>query len=91
MPGDYVKQCRDHVTLYKRDNELYVIYPFTDELEDAAGACATLCILAKHGGVLNAASCDKHVQKLRWGSPEHLLQELQSRCDHIVIPVLRVV
>lgn len=91
MPGDYVKQCRDHVTLYKRDNKLYVIDRFTDELEDAAGACAALCVLAKHGGVLNAASCDEHVQKLRWGSPEHLLQELQSRCDHIVIPVLRVV
>lgn len=64
---------------------------FTNELEDAAGACPALGVLPKHCAVLNAAGSDEHVQKLRWGSPEHLLQELQSCCDHIVIPVLSVV
>lgn len=64
---------------------------FTNELEDATGACTALSVLAKYGGVLNAAGSDEHVQELRRGSPEHLLQELQSCCDHIVIPMLSVV
>lgn len=63
----------------------------TDELQDAAGASAALRLLAKHGGVRNAAGGDEHVQELWRRSPEHLLQELQSGRDHVVIPVLRVV
>ena len=87
----------------KGDNKLYEHGPnqwpdvktltdvFTDKLEDAAGARATLSVLPKHGGMCNAACGDEHVQEFWWGSPEHLLQELQSCCHHIVIPVLCVV
>lgn len=46
---------------------------FTNELKDAAGACTALSVLSKHSGVLDAAGGDEHVQKLRRGSPEHLL------------------
>lgn len=46
---------------------------FTDKFKDAAGACATLSILPKHSGVLDAAGSDEHVQKFWWGSPKHLL------------------
>lgn len=64
---------------------------FTNELQDATGARAALGVLSEHGGILDAASRDEQVQELRWGRPEDLLQELQRRCDHIMIPMLRVV
>lgn len=64
---------------------------FTNELQDATGTSAALGILSEHSGVLDAARGDEHVQELRRGGPEDLLQELQRCCDHIVIPVLRVV
>lgn len=64
---------------------------FTNELQNAAGTCAALCILSEHSGVLDAAGGDEHVQELWRGRPEDLLQELQSRCDHIMIPMLSVV
>lgn len=64
---------------------------FTNELQDATGTRAALGVLSEHGGVLDAAGRDKHVQELRRGGPEDLLQELQRRCDHVMIPMLRVV
>lgn len=68
-----------------------MIDAFTDELQDAARARTTFSVLSENSGILNAAGSDEHVQKLRRGCPERLLQELQRCCDHIVIPVLRVV
>lgn len=64
---------------------------FTNELQDATGTCTALCVLSEHSGILDATHGDEHVQELWWGGPEDLLEELQRRCDHIMIPVLRVV
>lgn len=62
----------------------------TYQLQDASRSSTALWVLAKHSGLWNAARSDEHVQKFWWWSPEHLLQELQSSCDHVVIPVLGV-
>lgn len=64
---------------------------FTDELEDAARTRAALGVLSEHTRVLDAAGSDEHVQKLRRRGPQHLLEELQSCRDNIVVPVLRIV
>lgn len=64
---------------------------FTNKLKDAATACAALGLFSEDTGVCDFAACDECVQELRGRSAKHLLQKLQRRRHHIMIPVLRVV
>lgn len=63
----------------------------TNKLEDAATACAALCLFSEDTGVCDFATCDERIQELRGRSAKHLLKKLQRCRHHIMIPVLRVV